>query len=452
MDEQQIRYEKLVALQKAGQDPFIETRFPKTHNSTQIKEGDNVSIAGRIVLMRVMGKASFAHIMDEQGRIQIYANEEIANYNDFKTFDLGDIVGVKGKGFITRTGELTIHASEIVLLAKALSPLPDKHGGLKDPEARFRERHLDLIANPEVRNIFIVRSRVISAIREFLDSNGFLEVETPVLQNLAGGANAKPFVTHHKALDMKMYLRIATELHLKRLIVGGFEKVYEIGRVFRNEGLSNRHNPEFTMLEFYRAYEDRAWLLDFTEALIKFVVKKVSGKEKIEYQGVSLDFSKPFKRMTMKESVGREVKNLYQVFEKEVEPTLIQPTFILDYPVEVAPLTKKKKGDPLFTELAELFIMGRETGNSYTEINCPLDQRARFSEQAKLRAKGDEEAQPMDEDFLSALSYGMPPTAGQGLGVDRLVMLLANVHSIRECLLFPTMRDQRDTGSGKLRS
>ncbi|MCL2755671.1 MAG: lysine--tRNA ligase [Firmicutes bacterium] len=478
-EQQQIRLEKLVKLQKDGRDPFNETSFRKTHESVEIVdgfdklEGKSVSIAGRIILQRIMGKASFCHILDESGKIQFYIsiNDMGENvYNAFREYDLGDIVGVTGKVFKTKTGEVSVHAYEIKLLAKALTPLPDKHAGLRDPELRYRDRHVDLISNPEVRDIFRTRSKVVSGIREFFDSRDFMEVETPVLQNIAGGANARPFVTHHNALDMKMFLRIAVELHHKRLIVGGFEKIYEIGRVFRNEGISQKHNPEFTLLEYYKAYADRAEMVEIFRELLQHVTQKVKGALEFEYQGTKLDLGGKWKRMTLIESV-REVAGLdftkldakkaetemkkmklelpktrtwgtllYSTFEQCVEKTLIQPTFITGYPVEIAPLVKKDMHDPRIADMSELFICGREMGNTYTEINDPIDQRERFMAQEREREKGDTEAMSVDEDFLSAMAYGMPPTGGQGLGVDRFVMLLADTHSIRESLFFPTMR------------
>ena len=480
-EQQQIRLGKLQNLQKLGKDPFHQTTFTKTHDSVDVVnnfekyEGKTVAIAGRIILKRLMGKASFCHILDEMGKIQIYVSiNDIgqANYDAFTDYDLGDIVGVKGHVFKTRTGEVSVHVTEIVLLTKALTPLPDKHSGLKDPELRYRDRHVDLISNPEVREIFKTRSKVITGIREYFDGLGFLEVETPVLQNLAGGANARPFVTHHNALDIKMFLRIAVELHHKRLMVGGFEKIYEIARVFRNEGISHKHNPEYTLLEYYKAYADRAEMVEVFRELIQFVTMKAKGTLKFDYQGTKLDLSGKWKRMIMLESVKEvtgldftkldakkaeaEMKKLkiemprtktwgtllYATFDQMVEPTLIQPTFITSYPVEIAPLVKRDKNDPRFADMSELFICAREMGNTYTEINDPIDQRARFMAQEAERERGDDEAMKVDEDFLSALSYGMPPTGGQGLGVDRLVMLLANVHSIRESLFFPTMRNK----------
>jgi len=474
MDEQsQIRHDKLTALQAAGQDPFSQTRFDKTHHSMQIVDGLDgvVAVAGRITQQRVMGKASFCHILDEFGKVQVYvAGEAVSNYDAFCDWDLGDIIGVRGSVFKTKTGEVSVRASEVVLLAKSLSVPPDKHYGLKDAETRYRERHLDMIANPEVRDIFKTRSRVISAIREFLDGRGFLEVETPVLQTLAGGAAARPFKTHHNTFNMPMYLRIAVELFHKRLLVGGFERIYEIGRCFRNEGVSHKHNPEFTMLEYYQTYADREIMVEVLRELIQWVTHRSKGSLVIDYQGKQLDLSGTWKRMTMIEAVRAAtgldfdkldeksaldaVKKLklplprtiswgtllYKVFEEMVEHTLIQPTIIIGYPVEVSPLVKKCAHDPRLADMSELFINGWEMANTYTEINDPIDQRARFMAQVAEKAKGDDEAMPLDEEFLSALETGMPPTGGQGLGVDRLVILLTNTHSIRETLLFPTMK------------
>ncbi|MCL2846698.1 MAG: lysine--tRNA ligase [Firmicutes bacterium] len=480
-EQARVRREKLVKLQREGRDPFHQTVFNQTHQSGEIidgfekLDGKPVAIAGRIILKRIMGKASFVHILDRVGKIQFYisTNDVGADvYAAFCDMDLGDIVGVNGTVFKTKTGEVSVHATSIVLLSKALTPLPDKHAGLRDPEMRYRDRHVDLIANPEVRDIFRTRSRVVTAIREFFDARDYLEVETPVLQNQAGGANARPFITHHNSLDMKMFLRIAVELHHKRLIVGGFDRVYEIGRVFRNEGISYKHNPEFTMLEYYQAYADRAVMIEVFRELIQHCTQRVKGTLKFEYQGVKLDLSGKWKRMTMIDAV-RDVTGLdfskldvtaatagmkklglefprsitwgtllYATFEQCVEKTLIQPTFIIGYPVEIAPLVKRDKNDPRLADMAELFIMGREMGNTYTEINDPIDQRERFMAQSAERAKGDDEAMQVDEEFLSALAYGMPPCGGQGLGVDRLVMLLAGTDSIRESLLFPTMRNK----------
>ena len=472
MDEQtQVRHDKLGALQSAGADPFRQTRFDKTHHSTDIVEGiidTRVAVAGRIVQQRVMGKASFVHILDEFGKVQIYVSG-VENYDAFCDWDLGDIIGVKGTVFKTKTGEVSVRATEVVLLAKCLSPIPDKHYGLKDAEIRYRERHLDMIANPEVREIFKTRIKAISAIREFFDARGYLEVETPMLQTIPGGTVAKPFVTHHNTLDMQMFLRIAVELHHKRLLVGGFERIYEIGRCFRNEGISHRHNPEFTMLEYYQAFADREIMVEVLRELVQHVTMKTKGTLQIEYQGTKIDLSGKWKRMTMIEAVRNvtgldfdkldekqaltAVKKLklplprtvtwgtllYTCFDHLVEKTLIQPTVIIGFPVEVSPLVKKSS-DPRIADMSELFINGMEMANTYTEINDPIDQRARFMAQMAEREKGDDEAMLLDEEFLSALSVGMPPTGGQGLGVDRFVMLLTNSHSIRETLLFPTMR------------
>jgi len=445
MDEQErIRYEKLESMKVAGNDPFTVVKFNKTHHSKDITdkyekmEGKKVSVAGRIVLKRVMGKASFVHILDERGQIQLYvAVNDIGepSYNAFVEYDLGDIIGASGKVFKTRTGEISVHVSKIQILAKAIKPLPDKYHGLKDNELRFRERYVDLIANPEVRDIFVLRSNIIKSIRKFLDAKGFLEVETPILQTIPGGAEARPFITKHNALNMPMFLRIANELHLKRLIIGGFERVYEMGRMFRNEGLSYKHNPEFTNIELYQAYADYNDMMDLTEDLVRYVLKETLGTTTINYEGQEIDFGSPWKRVKM-----MDIATSVQDFEDRVEATLIQPTFVMDYPTESSPLAKRKKDDPSVVERFELFVFGRELANAYSELNDPVDQRLRFEEQMKKRQKGDEEAHMLDEDFLNAVSYGMPPTGGLGIGVDRLIMFLTNVHSIRECLLFPTMK------------
>lgn len=482
LDEQsRIRREKLAALQRGGDDPFGVVKFKKTYHSTDILDnfdklqGKTASIAGRIILSRHMGKASFCHILDGHGRIQIYVSINDlgeAEYEKFKNLDLGDIIGVTGSVFKTKTGEVSVHAATLVLLSKAISPLPDKHGGLADPELRFRHRHLDLIANPEVRETFKARSKIIKAVRDFLDNEGFLCVDTPILQNLAGGAEARPFVTHHNTMNMKMYLRIATELYLKRLIIGGFERVYEIGPVFRNEGISYKHNPEFTMLELYAAYLDYNDIANLTERMFTYVIKRVCASEQIEYQGSTIDFKTPWKRITMLDAVCgatgldfhkldekqaiEEMKRLnldlpknktwgellYSCFEQCVEKTLVQPTFIMDYPIEISPLAKRKKSDPRLTERFEFFIAAREMGNAFSELNDPIDQRQRFEAQMREREKGNDEAHNLDEDFLAAMNYGMPPTGGLGVGIDRLVMLLTNSHSIREILLFPTMKNK----------
>jgi len=481
LDEQErIRREKLIALQKAGKDPFACVRFDKTHNSAEIIEDfkklekQTVAIAGRIVLKRIMGKASFAHILDGAGKIQLFiAIDDVGEqtYSLFKDWDLGDIVGTVGTVFKTKTGEISVHVKEIKLLAKSVKPLPDKYHGLKDPDLRFRERYVDLIVNPEVKEIFVLRSSIIKSIREFLDGDGFLEVETPILQNIPGGAEARPFITHHNALNIKMYLRIAIELPLKRLIVGGFEKVYEMGRVFRNEGLSYKHNPEYTLLELYQSYTDVVGIMELTERLFRHVLKKTLDKLILNYEGNDVDFSRPFRRVAMvdvvRETTGLDFNKLtiaqiekelsgtyqcdmprnrtwgellYTAFDQLVEKTLIQPTFVIDYPVDISPLAKKKKNDPRLVERFEMFVCGREMANAFSELNDPIDQRERFMQQMREREKGNDEAHMLDEDFLNAIEYGMPPTGGLGIGIDRMVMLLTGVHSIRECLLFPTMK------------
>ncbi len=475
-----VRREKLDKLRKEGRDPFAITRFEVTHYSQQIKdnfdtmEGQEVTVAGRIMSKRVMGKASFAHIQDSAGQIQIFVRiNDVGDeqYQDFKSFDLGDIIGVTGEVFKTKTGEISVRAKNMVLLTKSLYPLPEKWHGLKDPDLRYRHRYVDLIVNPEVRRTFEIRSKVIRCIRNYLDSRGYLEVETPILHITAGGAAARPFITHHNTLDIDLYLRIATELHLKRLIVGGFDKVYELGRVFRNEGMSIKHNPEFTSIEIYRAYADYMDMMELTEDMIVTVAKEVMGTTKLTYQGQEIDLTPPWQRMTMIEAVkkyagvdfsqintdeearevakqaGLELKKgntwghiLNAFFEEKVEQHLVQPTFILDYPIEISPLAKKKKDDPRLTYRFELYIVAREIANAFSELNDPIDQRERFMEQARQRAAGDEEAHMMDEDFVHALEIGMPPTGGVGIGIDRLVMLFTDSYSIRDVILFPTMR------------
>ncbi len=474
-----VRREKLDNLQKNGQDPFSITKFDRTHLSTQVidgfdeLEGKQVRIAGRLMSKRIMGKASFAHIFDGDGKIQIYLRRDeigVDEYMAFKAFDIGDIVGASGVVFKTKTGEISVHLDEITLLAKSLQPLPEKFHGLRDPDLRYRHRHIDLIVNPEVRAAFIARSKAIKIIREYLDKMSFLEVETPVLQTTPGGANARPFITHHNTLDIQMYLRIATELHLKRLIIGGFERVYEMGRIFRNEGMSVKHNPEFTTIEIYQAYADYNDMMDLTEGIICECVKGVVGEETVNYQGNEISLARPWKRITMRQAVldatgidfgeltdeearekskdlNIEVKKdstkgtlLNAAFEAYVEETLVQPTFITDYPVEVSPLAKKKADEDWLTERFELFITSREMANAFSELNDPIDQRERFMVQVKERDKGDDEAQMMDEDFVNALELGMPPTGGLGIGIDRLVMLLTDSASIRDVLLFPTMK------------
>ena len=475
-----VRRQKLIDLQGRNCDPFkivkyaVSTSINLILNNYNEIEGKNVSVAGRLMSKRGMGKASFCDIQDREGKIQLYIRidgigEE--NYEEFKKFDIGDMVGVKGEVFTTHKGEISIKVCEITLLAKSLQPLPEKWHGLKDTDLRYRQRYVDLIVNPEVKKTFIIRSSIIKAIRKYLDDRGFLEVDTPLLNVIPGGATAKPFVTHHNALDIDLYLRIAPELYLKRLIVGGLEKVYEMGRMFRNEGMSIKHNPEFTMMELYEAYTDYEGMMELTENLISSVAQEILGTTKIIYQGQDIDLTPKWARMTMIEAVkefagvdfdkikndeeAREIakkKNLHikgslckgeilsLMFEEFAEEKLIQPTFIYDYPVEVSPLTKRKPERPELTERFELFISGREMGNAYSELNDPIDQRDRFLSQVKKREAGDEEANMMDEDYLNALEYGMPPTGGLGIGIDRLVMLLTDSYSIRDVLLFPTMK------------
>lgn len=474
-----VRQAKLAELVAAGKDPFEITTYDRTATAGAIRADydayadKDVSVAGRLMSKRVMGKASFGHIADSDGELQLYFSRDdmgVEAYREFKKLDVGDIIGVKGKVFRTKTGEITVHVAEYTLLVKSLLPLPEKYHGLKDPELRYRQRYVDLIANPGVKEIFIKRSKIVSAIREYLDGEGFYEVETPVLNTLAGGANARPFITHHNTLDVDMYLRIATELYLKRCIVGGFEKVYEVGRIFRNEGMDPKHNPEFTTVEVYQAYTDYNGMMDLTENLIRHCAMKACGTLDITYQGEKISFEGPWERLTMSDAVKRYTgldfdkedlaalikkangmglelsadttwgNALYQVFDNFVEEKLTGPVFVTDYPVEVSPLAKKKKSDPRLTERFELFIACREMANAFSELNDPLDQRERFAAQMAAKAKGDEEAQPYDEDFVNALEYGMPPTGGMGLGVDRLVMLLTDSYTIREVLLFPTMK------------
>ncbi len=475
-----VRREKLAKLRQAGKDPFKITKFNPTHKSITILnefeslENQEVVIAGRIMTKRVMGRASFAHILDSEGQIQIFVQiNELGKeaYEDFKAMDIGDIIGVKGDVFRTKKGEISVRAKEITLLAKSLQPLPEKWHGLKDTDLRYRQRHVDLIVNPDVKKTFIIRSKVIQQIRNYLDARGFIEVDTPILHNTAGGAAARPFITHHNTLDIDMYLRIATELHLKRLIVGGFDKVYEMGRIFRNEGMSIKHNPEFTSIELYQAYADYEDMMDLTEDMIATVAKEVLGTTQIEYQGQPIDLTPPWKRMTMidavKEYTGIDFNSFTEdeeaaralkeigidldkpvtwgealniAFEERVEDKLIQPTFIINYPVEISPLAKRMNEDPRLTYRFELFITGRELANAFSELNDPIDQKERFMEQAKQRAAGDEEAHMMDEDFVNALEIGMPPTGGLGIGIDRLIMLLTDSYSIRDVILFPTMK------------
>ncbi len=474
-----VRIEKLNDLAQRGKNPFEIVSYNRTATAGEILanfdtlEGQEVSVAGRLVSKRIMGKASFGHIMDSDGKLQGYFSRDdlgVDEYQDFKKLDVGDIIGIEGTVFKTKTGETSIHAKKVTLLTKSLLPLPEKFHGLRDPELRYRQRYVDLIANPDVKEVFVKRSKIISTIREVLDKKGFIEVETPVLNTLAGGANARPFITHHNTLDIDMYMRIATELHLKRCIVGGFEKVYEIGRQFRNEGMDTKHNPEFTTIELYQAYVDYKEMMNITEELYTTAAERVCGGLDIVYQGTPLSLKTPWERLTMVEAVkkytGLDFDNedlaelikkgnkmgldmaedttwgsaLYNIFDAFVEEHLTGPVFILDYPVEVSPLAKKKVDDPRLTERFEFFICASEGGNAFSELNDPIDQRSRFEQQMLAKAKGDDEAQPYDEDFCTALEYGMPPTGGLGIGIDRMVMFLTDSPSIREVLLFPTMR------------
>ena len=437
-------------------------------------EEKEVSLAGRLMSKRVMGKAAFAHIQDGTGLIQLYFRIDALGaeaYEAFKKVDIGDIIGVKGVVFTTHKGEISVKASEYILLAKSLRPLPEKYHGLKDQEIRYRKRYLDLIVNPEVKDVFVKRSRIITAIRTYLNEKGYVEVETPVLNTILGGANARPFITHHNTLDIDMYLRIAPELYLKRLIVGGFLKVYEMGRLFRNEGMDTKHNPEFTTIELYEAYADYNDMMDLTEELYKYCAREVLGTTTLTYQGETIELGGEWRRVSMvdivKEVTGidfgegydaakarEEAKKLgieiaendswgnalYKVFDEAVEQSLVQPTFVIDYPVEVSPLAKRKKSDPRLTERFEFFITAREMGNAFSELNDPIDQRARFEDQVRKREKGDDEAQMMDEDYVNALEYGLPPTGGLGIGIDRMIMLFTDSASIRDVLLFPTMK------------
>lgn len=475
-----VRREKLAELQAMGEDPFRIVKYEVSERSETIKanfetyEGKRVSLAGRLMSKRGMGKSSFCDIQDRDGRIQLYVRiNELGPeaYEQFKKLDIGDIIGVHGEVFKTHMGEISVKISDYQLLTKSLRPLPEKFHGLKDPDTRYRQRYLDLIVNPEVRSTFMARSRIISAIRRYLDARDFLEVDTPILNTIAGGAAARPFITHHNTLDLDMFLRIAPELYLKRLIVGGMERVYELGRMFRNEGMSIKHNPEFSMMEIYQAYTDYHGMMDLAEDLISSVAQEVLGTTAITYQGTEVDLAAPWARLTMTEAVlkyagvdfdsipgdeearavakekgvhfeGKPVKGeiLNLFFEEFVEDKLIQPTFIMDYPVEISPLTKRKPDKPELTERFELFITGREFGNAYSELNDPIDQKERFVAQMKKREAGDEEASMMDEDFVTALEHGLPPTGGLGIGIDRLIMLLTDSFSIRDVLLFPTMK------------
>ena len=475
-----VRREKLADLQANEKDPFKIVKFDVTHHSQEVKdsfeelEGKTVVIAGRMMSKRVMGKASFCHVQDLQGTIQSYvARDSIGeeSYKDFKKLDVGDIIGIKGEVFKTKTGETSIHASEVTLLSKSLQVLPEKFHGLTNTDLRYRQRYVDLIMNPEVKDTFIKRSKILSAIRRYLDTQGFMEVETPILVANAGGAAARPFETHFNALDEDFKLRISLELYLKRLIVGGLERVYEIGRVFRNEGLDTRHNPEFTLMELYQAYTDYHGMMDLTENLYRYVAQEVLGTTKIVYNGVEMDLGKPFERITMVDAVKKyagvdfdEIHTLEEAraiarehhvefeerhkkgdilslfFEEFVEEHLIQPTFVMDHPIEISPLTKKKPENPEYTERFEFFMNGWEMANAYSELNDPIDQRERFKAQEELLAQGDEEANTTDEDFMNALEVGMPPTGGIGFGIDRMCMLLTDSAAIRDVLLFPTMK------------
>ena len=482
-----IRRDKLEALRAAGEDPFTITKYPVDSRAAAIKEqfaylepeqetDTTVRLGGRLMSKRVMGKASFADLRDSSGDIQLYIRRDNVGdeaYAAFKKFDIGDVVGVEGKVFRTKMGEISVKADQIQLLSKSLLPLPEKFHGLKDMDLRYRQRYVDLIVNPEVKDTFIKRSRILREIRDYLDEKGFLEVDTPILLPLEIGASARPFVTHHNTLDMDMYLRIETELALKRLIVGGFDRVYEVGRIFRNEGMDNRHNPEFTTIELYQAYADFNDMMDLFEDLLSSAAQKILGTYQVEWQGENIDLTPGWPRMPMHEavkqytgidfmainsdeeavaaaqSIGVELPGtadktwgnaLYECFDQKVEGKLIQPTFITMHPVDVSPLAKRSPADPRLTERFELFICRSEMGNAFSELNDPIDQRQRFQKQAELRAKGDDEAGMMDEDFLTALEYGMPPTGGLGIGIDRCVMLLTNNDSIREVLLFPTMK------------
>lgn len=484
-----IRREKFENLKNDGNNPFEETEFNQTDFSRDIKEnfedleGKDVSIAGRIVSWRNMGKASFMDILDSSGRIQIYVKVDDVGENTYKqmssSWDIGDIVGLSGFVFKTRRGEISIHTKEIKLLSKSFLPLPEKFHGLRDTDTRYRQRYLDLISSPEIKDTFVKRSKIIKEIRKYLDNNGYVEVETPILNVIPGGAAAKPFITHHNTLDIDLFLRIAPELYLKRLIVGGMDRVYELGRLFRNEGMSTRHNPEFTTIELYEAYADYKKMMEIAENIIRNAAMACCGDTVVDYQGEKIDFSKPFERITMIEAVkkytgvdfsefvgddkkakeyaknlGIEIKDsdvwgdiLNKAFEEKVEENLVQPTFVCDYPVEVSPLTKRKKDESHLVERFELFIAKREIANAYSELNDPIDQRKRFEHQMKLRDAGDDEANMIDEDFITALEYGMPPTGGLGMGIDRLAMLLTDSASIRDVIIFPTMKPLGGSGS-----
>ncbi|MCD7928092.1 MAG: lysine--tRNA ligase [Oscillospiraceae bacterium] len=478
----QIRREKLEQLRQEGKDPFTLTRYPVSHHSEEIKadfealEGQSVAVAGRLMSKRGMGKAVFADLQDAAGRIQLYVRIDDVGEDalaQFKKYDIGDIVGVQGTVFRTKRGEISVKAQTITLLSKSLLPLPEKFHGLTDVETRYRQRYVDLIVNPEVRRTFQVRSKFVRYVRNFLDERGFMEVETPVLNTISGGATARPFITHHNTLDIDMYMRIATELHLKRLVVGGLERVYEVGRIFRNEGMDPKHNPEFTTVELYQAYADFQDMMDLFEQLLSGATREILGTYQLQWQGQDIDLTPGWPRLTMAEAVkqytgvdfmaipdnaravaaaaaiGVELPEtadktwgnaLYQVFDQKVEEQLIQPTFITMHPVDVSPLAKRSPSDPRLTERFELFICHSEMGNAFSELNDPIDQRGRFQKQMELRAKGDAEAGMMDEDYITALEYGLPPTGGLGIGIDRCVMLLTNQDSIREVIFFPTMK------------
>ena len=480
--QRKVRREKLAALQEAGQDPFQQTRFDWDATSQQIKdnfdalEGQAVKVAGRLMSKRGMGKVSFCDLQDRDGRIQLYARQDEMDeevYKKFKKYDIGDIVGVDGEVFRTQRGEMSVRAKNITLLSKSLLPLPEKFHGLQDKELRFRQRYVDLMVNPEVKRNFVVRSQFIKFMRDYLDNMGYIEVETPVLNTIAGGAAARPFITHHNTLDIDMYMRIATELPLKRLIVGGMDRVYEIGRIFRNEGMDPKHNPEFTTVELYQAYTDFHGMMDIAEGIISGAAQKILGTYEVEWQGEKIDLTPGWRRLTMVDAVreyvgidfgaitddaeavaaakakGVELADaaektwgnaLYACFDQRVEEKLIQPTFITMYPVEVSPLTKRSPADPRLTERFELFVCHSELANAYSELNDPIDQRQRFEKQVEQRERGDDETEMLDEDFLNALEYGMPPTGGMGMGIDRCVMLLTGADTIREVILFPTMK------------
>ena len=477
-----VRREKLAALRAEGRDPFKETRFDVTHHAQDIKdnfdalEGSEVRVAGRLMSKRGMGKVSFCDLQDKSGRIQLYARKDEMDeeeYNRFKKYDIGDIVGVEGEVFRTQRGEMSVRAKKITLLSKSLRPLPEKYHGLTDKEARYRQRYVDLIINPESKRNFEIRSKFVAYLRRYLDSIGFMEVETPVLSPIAGGANARPFITHHNTLDIDMYMRIATELHLKRLIVGGMERVYEVGRIFRNEGMDTKHNPEFTTCELYQAYTNLDGMMDILEAILSGAAKEILGTYQIQWLGKDIDLTPSWKRVTMADavkevtgadfmaiegdakaavalakSVGVDMDGvdktwgnaLYACFDQKVEEKLIQPTFITMYPVEVSPLTKRSPSDPYLTERYEMFVCGCEMGNAFTELNDPMDQYERFKAQVEKRANGDDEAEMMDEDYVMALEYGLPPTGGLGFGIDRCAMMLCGTDSIRDVILFPTMK------------